>query len=174
VTHYEEAAGALDIRPAEKSDIAGVKEVLTVTWRDTYASFLSEASIAAVTEEWHSPQALEAEIARPSTYAGVATSVRTGIVGMITALSRGDVLFVARMYVLPEFQRRGIGERMVNAASAAFPQTDLIRLDVEEQNPKGRRFYEKLGFREVERRADEVAGTQLNVILMEGRVGAAS
>lgn len=173
MTESEEATGPVDVRPAEKSDVAGIKHVLAVTWRDSYASFLSEASITAVTEEWHSPQILEAEIARPSTYAGVATSTRAGVVGMITAHSQGNVLFVTRMYVLPDFQRRGIGKRMINAASAAFPQTEVVRLHVEEQNPKGRAFYRKVGFREVERRADDVAGARLNVIVMERRVGSA-
>ena len=86
---------------------------------------------------------------------------------MISAHSQGEVLSVARMYVLPEFQRQGIGERMINAACLAFPQTQRLRLDVEEQNPKGRAFYRKLGFRDIEVRADDVAGTRLNLVVME-------
>ena len=164
----------VDIRRAEREDIPGIKAVLAVTWRDTYSTFLSEASIAKVTSEWHSPRVLEAEIARPSTYIGVATSARNGIVAMISAHSQGEVLFVARMYVLPEFQRQGIGERMMDEACRAFPQTQRLRLDVEEQNPKGRAFYGKLGFREVETRDDEVAGIKLNLVVMERHVHGAA
>ncbi len=156
-----------DIRRAEKDDIQGIKTVLAVTWRDTYSTFLSQASIAKATTEWHSPRVLEAEIDRPSTYIGVATSGPNEIVGMISAHSRDDVLFVARMYVLPDFQRQGIGERMMNEACRAFPQTQRLRLDVEEQNAKGKAFYRKLRFREVETRVDDVAGTKLNLVVME-------
>jgi ribosomal protein S18 acetylase RimI-like enzyme len=157
----------VDIRRAEKGDIAGMKNVLAVTWRDSYSTFLSEASIATVTAEWHSPEVLEAEIDRPSTYIAVATSAPNEIVAMISAHSQGEVLFVARMYVLPEFQRQGIGERMMEEACRAFPQTKRLRLDVEEQNPKGRAFYGKLGFREVGTRVDDVAGSKLNLVTME-------
>lgn len=164
----------VDIRRARKEDVPGIKNVLAVTWRDTYSTFLSEASIARVTAEWHSPGILEAEITRPSTYIGVATSAPTGIVGVISAHSQGEVLFVARIYVLPGFQRRGIGARMMNEARLAFPQTRRFRLAVEEQNPKGRAFYRKLGFREVEVRADDVAGTKLNLVVMEKDVHGAA
>ncbi|MGD9582715.1 MAG: GNAT family N-acetyltransferase [Lysobacterales bacterium] len=157
----------VDIRRAEKSDIAAIKAVLAVTWRDTYSTFLSEASIAKVTAEWHSLRVLEAEVARPSTYIGVATIASSEVVGMISAHSQGEVLFVARMYVLPEFQRQGIGERMMNEACRAFSQTRRLRLEVEEQNPKGRAFYRKAGFRAVETRGDDIAGTKLNLIVME-------
>jgi ribosomal protein S18 acetylase RimI-like enzyme len=160
----------VDIRRAEKEDIPGIRAVLAVTWRDTYATFLSEASIEKVTAEWHSPGALEAEVVRPSTYIGVAASDPSEIIGTISAHSQGEVLFVARMYVLPTFQRQGIGERMLNEACRAFPHTQWLRLEVEEQNPKGRAFYRKLGFREVETRDDDVAGTRLNLVVMEKRV----
>ena len=32
---------------------------------------------------------------------------------MITAHSHGELLVVARLYVIPEFQRQGIGERLM-------------------------------------------------------------
>jgi ribosomal protein S18 acetylase RimI-like enzyme len=157
----------VDIRRAEKEDIPGIKAVLATTWKATYSTFLSKTSIDKVTAEWHSPSVLEAEIGRPSTYIGVATSGPAGIVGMISAHSQGDILFVARMYVLPRFQRQGIGERMMIEACRAFPHTERLRLEVEEQNPIGRAFYRKLGFKEVETRGDDIAGTKLNLIVME-------
>lgn len=164
----------VDIRLAEKDDIPGINTVLAVTWRDTYSTFLSEAAIAKVTAEWHSPRVLEGEIAKPSTYFAVATSALSGIVAMISAHSQGEVLFVARMYVLPGFQRQGIGERMMYEACRAFPQTQRLRLDVEKQNPKGRAFYGKLGFREVGTRVEDVVGTKLDLVTMERPVHSAA
>ena len=164
----------VEIRRAVTGDVAGIRAVLAATWRDTYAQFMSEATIAKVTAEWHSPSRLEAEVTRPSTYTGVATSTSNEVVGMISAHSQDEVLFVARVYVLPEFQRRGIGERLMNEACRIFPEARRLHLEVEEQNPKGRSFYRKLGFREVETRAEEVAGTRLNVVVMERAVHGAA
>ena len=157
----------ITIHRAEIEDIPAIKAVLAVTWRDTYSSFVSESSIAEVTAEWHSPKVLEAEIKRPSSFFGVAKSNSNEIVGMITAHLRNEVLFIARLYVLPEFQRQGIGERLMEESRRAFPEIKRIQLDVEEQNPKGRAFYRKLGFKEVGVRIDDVAGTKLNSIVLK-------
>lgn len=158
------------IRRARIGDIPGIRSVLAVTWRDTYSSFLSESSIAKVTAEWHSPKVLEAEINQSSTFLAVAESSSHDIVGMVTAHSHEEVLLIARLYVLPEFQRQGIGEGMMKESYRAFPQARRVRLDVEEQNLKGRAFYRKLGFREVGVTTDDVAGTKLNSIMLEKRI----
>ncbi|MGH2620076.1 MAG: GNAT family N-acetyltransferase [Anaerolineales bacterium] len=160
------------IERATVQGVQGIRNVLAVTWRDTYSSFLSESSIAKVTAEWHTPRVLEAEIVRASTFSGVARASETSeeIVGMITAHSRDELLVVTRLYVLPAYQRQGIGQRLMNASYLAFPGSLRVQLDVEEQNPKGRAFYERVGFKEVGRKIDEVAGTKLQSIVMERRI----
>jgi ribosomal protein S18 acetylase RimI-like enzyme len=164
----------ITIRRALTEDIPGIRAVLAVTWRDTYSSFLPESSIAKVTAEWHSPQVLEAEINRSSTFLGVAESGSHGIVGMVTAHLDADILSIARLYVLPDFQRQGIGERLMKESWRAFPKTRRVQLDVEEQNPKGRSFYRKLGFEEVGVRLDDVAGSKVNSIVMEKHIQSAA
>jgi ribosomal protein S18 acetylase RimI-like enzyme len=153
------------IRRAVTADIAGIRAVLAATWRDTYALFMPEATIEKVTE---------AEVIRPSAYTGVATSSSNEVVGMISAHSQGEVLHVSRVYVLPEFQRRGIGGRLMNEACRIFPEARRLHLEVEEQNSKGRAFYRKLGFRQVETRCQEVAGTRLSVVVLERPVAEAA
>jgi ribosomal protein S18 acetylase RimI-like enzyme len=86
---------------------------------------------------------------------------------MITAHAHAELLLVTRLYVLPEFQRQGIGKMMMDESYRALPQTRQVRVDVEEQNPKGRAFYRKLGFMEVGMKTDDVAGTTLNSVVME-------
>ncbi|HKY09025.1 MAG TPA: GNAT family N-acetyltransferase [Candidatus Binatia bacterium] len=157
----------MTIRRALIGDIPAIRSVLAVTWRDTYSAFLSKAVIAKVTAEWHSPQILEAETNRPSTFLGVAETGSHGIVGMITAHSQDDILSITRLYVLPQFQCQGFGQRLMEESWGAFPQTRRVRLDVEEQNPTGRSFYGKLGFAEVGARIDDVGGSKVNSIVME-------
>lgn len=160
----------ITIRRAKIEDTSGIKCVLVTTWRDTYSSFLSETSIATVTTEWHSPMVLEAEINQPLTFTGIAKSSSGEVVGMITAHSCGELLFIARLYILPAFQRQGIGERLMESSYQAFPRTRRVQLDVEEQNPKARNFYRKLGYIEVSTKTDDVAGTKLKSIVLEKRI----
>ena len=158
------------IRQARIDDIPGIRSVLAVTWRHTYLSFLSESTIAKVTAEWHSPKILEAETSQSSTFLGVAESNLHNIVGMVTAHSHNEILTIRRLYVLPEFQRQGIGEKLMEESCRIFPEIKLIQLDVEEQNPKGRAFYQKLGFKEVGVRIDDIAGTKLNSMVLEKHI----
>jgi ribosomal protein S18 acetylase RimI-like enzyme len=159
----------LMIRRARIGDIPGIRSVLAATWRDTYSSLLSESSIAEVTAEWHSSKVLAAEINGSSTFLGVAES-SSQIVGMVTAHSHEELLVIARLYVLPGSQRQGIGEGLMKESYRAFPQAQRVQLVVEEQNPKGRAFYRKLGFREVGVKTDDIAGTAFNSIVLEKRI----
>jgi ribosomal protein S18 acetylase RimI-like enzyme len=162
------------IRSAVTDDIPGIRSVLAATWRDTYSSFLSEESITKVTTEWHSVPVLQAEIDGQTTFVGIAAVDGGRIVGVITAHSDGPRLLVSRLYLLPEFQRQGIGERMMERAYDAFPHARRVRLEVEEQNPKGRAFYDKLGFRQIGVEVADVGGTRLRSIVMERAIGEAT
>jgi ribosomal protein S18 acetylase RimI-like enzyme len=158
------------IRRAQIGDIPGIGSMLAVTWRDTYSSFLSESAIAKVTAKWHSPEVLEAEINRSSTFLGIAESSSHDIVGVVTAHSHEELLLIARLYVLPRYQRQGIGGELMEESYRAFPQAQRVELGVEEQNAKGRAFYRKLGFREVGVKTDDIGGTKVNSVVLEKRI----
>ena len=53
------------IERANVKDVPEIKQVLSETWRATYSSFLSQATINTVTSVWHSPDQLAAEIQNP-------------------------------------------------------------------------------------------------------------
>src|SRR4051812_27995873 len=107
------ASEMIEIRRAQVEDVPAIRAVLAATWRDTYSSFLAESVLEHVAAEWHSTKMLEAEIGRDSTFAGLARSASAGTIGMITAHSEDEILIVTRLYILPAFQRRGIGARLM-------------------------------------------------------------
>jgi ribosomal protein S18 acetylase RimI-like enzyme len=154
------------VRRATEADIPSICAVLADTWRDTYGGFFPLEAIERATAAWHAPHVLAAELARAGTFTGVVED-GTGVVGMVTARLRTEVVEIARLYVRPGAQRRGLGGRLLAAALAAFPDRARTRLEVEAQNPKGRAFYTKAGFVEVGERSVEVSGTALHLIVME-------
>jgi ribosomal protein S18 acetylase RimI-like enzyme len=154
------------IRPATAADIPGIRAVLAETWRDTYGAFVPLAAIEQATAVWHAPQVLAAELARATTFTGVAEDAG-GLLGMVTAHARPTAVEIARLYVLPAAQRRGLGGRLLDAALAALPDRGTVRLEVEAQNPKGRAFYVKEGFVATGERTIEAFGVELRVVVME-------
>jgi ribosomal protein S18 acetylase RimI-like enzyme len=156
------------IEKATLEDISEVKQLLSYTWKDTYGSFLEAQTIEKVTTVWHHPEALKSQAEDPDTYFAVAKDENRKIVGLIT-VGRIDKkrVHVGRLYVHPEAQRQGIGHQLLAAALKAFPNTEVIRLEVEEENEKGVSFYNKQGFREVERGIVDIEGEQMKTIVME-------
>jgi hypothetical protein len=65
---------------------------------------------------------------------------------------------------------RGVGFRMPGATALARKLWRKNPLH-EEQNPKGRAFYRKLGFGEVGVKTDEVAGAKVSSIVLEKCIG---
>ena len=66
----------------------------------------------------------------------------------------GD-LFLANIYLLPEFQRRGIGSAIVKGLMAEAIAANLpFALTVLKSNPDAKRLYERLGLRVVDENAE--------------------
>jgi ribosomal protein S18 acetylase RimI-like enzyme len=160
----------LTIERATVKDIPEVKQLLSYTWKDTYGNFLSAKTIEKVTTVWHHPEALKSQAENPDIYFAIAKDGNGKIVGLITVGRIGKKsVHIGRLYVHPEVQRQGIGSQLFAAALKAFPNTEVIRLEVEEENKKGVSFYYKQGFREVERKIDAIEGEQMQSIVMEKR-----
>jgi ribosomal protein S18 acetylase RimI-like enzyme len=100
---------------------------------------------------------------------GVAKTEDGRLVGLITMRlpDSGELGLVSRLYVHPEYQRRGIGAALLQAAVAAFPTVKRLRLVVEEQNHKGRAFYAKQGFHQIEVKQEEISGIALETLVLE-------
>ena len=156
------------ISRVSQSEIPATKELLGYIWKDTYGSFLPEEVIDTVTAAWHRPETLWAEAQHPNVYFGVARLATGAIAGLVTLrmLDDGETGFLSRLYVHPAYQRRGIGEALLQAATDAFPQIKQVRLEVEDQNSKGRAFYARRGFVQIGSKTEEVAGVALNTLVL--------
>jgi ribosomal protein S18 acetylase RimI-like enzyme len=72
-------------------------------------------------------------------------------IGVITAERRADEVFLTSIYILPEYQRRGIGTLLIKSVlDGAFQAGLPVRLRVLKVNHPARRLYERLGFTVVE------------------------
>ncbi len=161
----------ITIQPAQVEEVQDIKQVLSETWIDTYSSFLPVEVIQGITSLWHSPEGLAAEIEDERVCFSVAKDEHGAILGLVTAGRPTDeVVYIARLYVLPGHQRHGIGARLMEACVAAFPGTETLRLEVEEQNEKGLSFYQKQGFSEISCKEEELEGVSLTVVEMEKKL----
>lgn len=148
---------SISIRPATLADLRGVQAVLRETWHDTYDAIIGAAKVADMTRRWHDLPSLEREVLDPQRML-LLSLVGGIIVGTASASRRAPPrVRLDRLYVLPSYQRRGHGRALLQAAISAFPDRDVVELEVHRQNARGLAFYGRLGFT-----PDDSAGAKLD------------
>ncbi len=157
----------ITVETAQIADIPAIKQVLSSTWHQTYQHILSPKKIEKITSEWHTPERLRRNIESGKIYSGVAKTELDEIVGMITVRFNDPTIYISQLYVLPQFQRKGIGAQLLDEGRKAFPFAKKARLEVAEQNPIGRAFYRKAGFIEVGNNSVNLFGVTLHSIILE-------
>jgi ribosomal protein S18 acetylase RimI-like enzyme len=159
------------IEKLKLDDVLETKNLLKITWNDTYKKWLSPKTIQKVTSHWHKTAALIAQANDPNVYFAIAKTETNKIVGLVTLKKIDDkTTFLNRLYIHPNHQRKGLGSQLFAKAMQAFPGTKRVQIEVEELNKNAIRFYSKLGFTEIERKEDKVLDEVMDVIVMEREV----
>jgi ribosomal protein S18 acetylase RimI-like enzyme len=140
------AMSDLIVRTTTEADLAAVNRLLVETWHDTYDPLLGAEKVTQITNAWHAIEKLAEQIAAPDSSFLVAEEK-----GIIVGHAVGHVrphhaMMLARLYVLPAHQRRGIGVRLLSELVARQPGCARIVADVEQNNVKAVSFYRRQGF----------------------------
>jgi ribosomal protein S18 acetylase RimI-like enzyme len=136
------------IRTASKRDIAPISKLLGLVWHHTYDRIYGRDKVDDITRQWHGHEALEKLLNAPSSEFLVADNGNT-IVGMAYARQIDEKKAkLHQLYVMLEFQGRGVGKLLLDEIEVSFFDVAAIVLEVEEQNLSAIRFYEKYGFRQ--------------------------
>jgi ribosomal protein S18 acetylase RimI-like enzyme len=141
------------IRPWTDKDLVAVQHVLLETWRDAYGSFIPTDDLEAHFEAHYNLGALRNLLATKGVDGRVA-EINGTVVGFVrTTYEPAEArFFVTSLYVLPEYQGRGFGQKLLEEAEriANTYDSDLIWLGVMEQNTRAVRWYERIGFTFIE------------------------
>ncbi len=137
------------IRKASVADIPMIREMAEVVFRHTYASILSPAQMEYMMDWMYSEDSLRKQMAEQTFfvedgrgYASLRPDGRT---------DDGRVRFhLEKLYVLPQFQKTGLGRRLFESAAAEARTVAggpcVLELNVNRNNPS-LSFYEHLGMR---------------------------
>ncbi|WP_299027010.1 GNAT family N-acetyltransferase [uncultured Thermanaerothrix sp.] len=158
----------LDIRLATPADAWGIAQVHVDTWRAAYAGLLPASVLAQLSVAKDARQIREwIAQPRPGSFWWVAEKAGR-IVGFASggpersgdAIYRGEIY---ALYVLPAFQRHGIGTRLVVASAQALLQHGLtsMLIWVLAENTPARAFYARLGGQPVREQTLTIGGTSL-------------
>lgn len=161
----------MDIRWANSGDAEIVALLHTASWRDAYANILSAEFLSGPIEQdrlefWASRFASS----RPEQAILLAEEHRSPV-GFVCVLRNDDAVFGSRidnLHVAPRHRGRGIGEQLFSEAAgwiSGLGPSSGIYLWVFEANVAGRRFYERLGGKEVERSVSAIPSARGQAVL---------
>ena len=134
------------IRYAVPQEAEDTRRVLVETWHDTYDPLLGPEKVAEITNRWHAVEMLTEQIDSPDALFLVAEHSGRLIGHAFARMPQSRVLFLSRLYVLPAWQRQGLGARMLEAMVERNPEAVQMCLNVEAENGKGVAFYRRHGF----------------------------
>ncbi len=170
----------LFIRAAAFDDIEAIQTLARVIWAHTYEGVISEEDQFRILNQSYSRESLMKSMRENVFLLAEGSDSPAGYVDMGI---QNEVLYLHRLYVSPQFQRYGIGRRLLEAAIAEcarrFESIDLrarrqpdgvsatlkvVVATVERDNPKARSFYRKMGFAEESVTTVDMGGVELPVI----------
>ena len=133
------APDRIDIRTLTSADRVRAVEVIN-TAAEWYREFLPP-------DELHSPEmdapAWEAEAQRMTWWGAF---VEGELVGVMGSEPIGDVVLLRHAYVLPRYQRQGVGSRLLEHVEARLPPSSQIVVGTYAANYKARGNLEKAGY----------------------------
>ncbi len=146
-----------------KEDFQNVRNILLVTWKDTY-HFIPEKDIITHLENYYSEAKLLELFNNPDTM-GILAEIEKTPVGWMKLFSDQPTerFYVSSLYVLPEFQGYGIGKKLLlkTEAIASKLNHDKIWLGVMKDNIKALEWYKKIGFHFVEEEPFKMGNTEV-------------
>ncbi len=154
------------ITKAQPDDTEPIANILYVTWRDTYPNStygIPQEDVNQFTEGWLEPDRIQRgrKLFEPNPGVEALVAKTSGAaVGLFYAgpaeddYGRDDPNEIRWLYVLPEYQGRGIGRQLLEQGLAGLGDDKDVILEVARYNKPAIELYKKPGFfidRELER-----------------------
>lgn len=141
------------VSPEEK-DMLGIEQLLYKTWLETYPNeklgitrediedrFKGKFTEEAMKKRWEKVQ-------KDSQTNRLIAKDGEIVVGFISITSHPDSNQLQAIYVLPEYQNRGVGKKLWNETQKYFDHAKKSLVQVATYNTNAINFYEKLGFKD--------------------------
>jgi len=152
----------IEIRKAKREDVRIIQDVFYKTWLATYPNEkigITKEDIEERFKKRLSKEAIQKRIEHICDMSGnylflVATN-GDSVIGVCRLEKTADYFQIMAIYVLPEYQRNGIGKMFWEEAKKYFRKEKDIIVQVAIYNTKAISFYQKLGFTDTGKRFTE-------------------
>lgn len=136
-------------RPATSADIRTIQSLAEEIWWPTYSPFLDKAQIAYMLQALFSNEKIISDMDKGLSYIISYANHGQDATGFAVYGPKEDQEYTSRidkLYILPSKQGMGCGKLLLDHISLQNPQAHLLELNVNRNNEKAIRFYQRQGF----------------------------
>lgn len=128
------------------SDIIEIEKCARITWHDAYDALLPDGQVEYMLKKYQSSDVIKNDI-KNNGYVYYLYFEEGACVGFCGVKPEENKLFVSKIYVLPEYQRRGIATEIFERVKSDFSDKyNEFYLTVNKHNDKAIATYKKFGF----------------------------
>lgn len=136
------------VKPINSDEVNVVIDLAKRIWPVSYATILTHEQINNMLDLIYSSENLQNEIQNGHRFFGALLNDQP--VGYASAYQDTNVLWLKKLYVLPELQGQGAGKQLMNTIIAAFPLAKELRLLVNRDNLPAQQFYMRQQFSQID------------------------
>ena len=162
------------IRPWLKTDMENLRRITWLSWIAAYSSFIPENDLRAYFDIYYDRGAFSTLFIDSSAHGFIAEVDGCAAGYARTLFNREENrLYLTALYLLPDFQGRGIGKRLMKAVEehATGRHIGEILVGVMVQNSRALGFYEKAGFRFIREEPFTMGKTTVSHLLGYKKMG---
>ena len=149
----------LEISPARPEDIKGITDVLYKAWLKAYPNEELGITVEDIEETYKDSFSEESLKKGAEKIANMSDNehrlvVRNGeqIIGVASVVTFEDINQLKTIYILPERQGQGVGQKLWTEIKKHIDPQKNTFVELADYNVQAISFYEKLGFRDTDRR----------------------
>ncbi len=150
---------AIKIVPATPDDVRGIQEVFHKTWLATYPNEEARITRDDIEDRFKDAYSEERMAKRRENIEKISSDgiflvakENEKVAGLCRASRTADRNLLNAIYILPEYQGKGIGMKLWNAVQSFFNSSKDTYVEVATYNTNAIGFYKRLGFSDTGRR----------------------
>lgn len=140
----------IKIRKADSSDALEIVNVKELSRAQTYPLFNSSLTYKELLQTSEEKARLVKYFERINddvNYLCLVAEVEDKIVGFILLRKKDDIGYLDQLFILNEYQGKGIGSKLMSEALPFLNDKKFVQLNVLKENSNAIRLYEKFGFK---------------------------